>query len=148
MKKTYLEFCSVIYHFYLGKKDNTPAMYAFWASSLMSFANLYVVYDIVRFYIHPKLPFSITLVYLLFGVICIFNYILFFKPANYKKITPKKNSGLYSVFYIVVSVLLIIWISTKHRDRYLQEKQQQKIESRNATTRFQRLDDCSTFIRL
>jgi hypothetical protein len=125
MKNIYFEFCSVIYHFYVRKNDNTPAMYAFGASSLMIFANLYVVYDIVGFYIFPQLPFSITLVYLLFGVICGVNYILVFKPANYKKRTPKKNSGLYSVLYIVVSVLLIIWISTKHRDRYLQEKQQQ-----------------------
>lgn len=130
MRKIYLEFCSVIYHFYVRKKDNMPAMYAFWASSLMIFANIHAIYDIVAFYLFPELPYSIPLVYFLFAVICTANFIFIFKPANYKKRIPQKNSGLYSVIYILVSIMLVIWISTKHRDRYLKEKQQQQIEQR------------------
>lgn len=130
MIKAYLTFCSVIYHFYVRKNDNMPAMYAFGASSLMLFANLFGLYDIVMFYFLPELPFSTTLVFVFFGVICLLNYFLVFSSGHYKEITPGRNSGLYSILYIVISIALVMWISTKHRERNLQEKQRQQVEQR------------------
>jgi len=51
-------------------------------------------------------------------------------PGHYKEIMPGKNSGLYSILYIVISVALLMWISTKNRERNLQEKQGQATEQR------------------
>ncbi|HRH63007.1 MAG TPA: hypothetical protein PLI68_06750 [Bacteroidia bacterium] len=130
MIKAYLTFCSVVYHFYVRKKDNMPVMFTFYASSLMLFANLFGLFDIIMFYIFPEVPFSTTLVFIFFGLICLLNYFLVFQAAHYKEIVPSKNSGLYSVLYIVFSVLLIAWISTKQHDKNLQEKQRQQIEQR------------------
>lgn len=128
MTKSYLTFCSVVYHFYVRKKDNMPVMFTFYASSLILFANIFGLYDIVRFYFLPELPFSTTLVFVIFGAICLLNYFLVFNSENYKEITPRGNSGLYSILYIVISIAFIIWISTKHRERNLQEKQRQHTE--------------------
>jgi len=128
MKNIYLEFCSVVYHFYVGKKDNTPAMYAFWASTAMLFANAFTFYGFLLEFTKLNLTSVNNIVYYLIGAICIVNYFSVFRSGKYKKIIPRKNSGLFAVLYISLSIVFVILISNKHRDSILKEKQQQQIE--------------------
>jgi len=122
MIRAYLTFCSVVYNFYVRRKDTMPGMYSFGASSLMLFANVFGLYDVVMFYFLPELPFSTNLVYFSFFVICLVNYFLVFKFNRFEEITPGRNSGIYSVLYIIISILILIWISNKHRDRNILER--------------------------
>jgi len=128
MIKIYLEFCSVIYHFYVRKKDNMPAMYTFWASSLLLFANIFAIYGILDMYFIANLPSATELVYYIGGIICLVNYFGVIKPARYKSITLHKDSGFYSILYIIFSIILVILIANKHRDIVLKEKENYKTE--------------------
>ena len=121
MKNIYLEFCSVIYHFYVRKNDNTPAMYAFWASTAMLFANAFTLYGCLLEFTKLNLPSINDIVYYLIGFICIVNYFSVFKHAKYKEMIPRKNSGILAVLYIILSIVFVIWISNKHRDGILNE---------------------------
>ncbi len=122
MIKAYLTFCAVIYHFYIRKKDDMPTMYTFGASSLMLFANLFGMYDIIMFYIFPELLISNLSIFTFFGFICLINYLLVFRTGKYRKIVLNKNNRVYSIVYIIFSILLIAWITTKHRERNLAEQ--------------------------
>lgn len=125
MIKSYLTFCSVIYHFYVRKKDNIPVFYVFLASSTVLTANILGIYDIVRYFVLPNLPFSKTFAFIILASTCLLNYLTFIHSGKYKQIYPSKQQGFYSVLYIVLSFGLVIWTANIHRARNLEAKQQQ-----------------------
>jgi hypothetical protein len=121
MIKPYLIFCSVIYHFYVQKKDNTPGIYVFWATSLLLSLNILGVYDTVRYFIYPNLPFTNIILYGSLAMIGITNYLFIIHSGQYKEIKPTKKQGYFSVIYIVISIVFVAWIATLHHDRNFQQ---------------------------
>lgn len=130
MKKAYLIFCSVIYHFYIRKKDNMPIFYTFLASSVVITANMFFIYDIVSYYIFPKLTSSKIFAYIILAVVSLLNYFIIVRHEEYKQIHPSKKHGFNSVLYIIISIGLVIWTANIHRSRNLEAKQQQQIGQR------------------
>lgn len=123
----YLRFCSTIYHFYVGKNDDMPAVYAFFASSFIVFANFFGIYNIITCFFYPSLPSTNNIGYTFASVICFLNYLLVFLPAKYKEVKP--NSGRNTIIYMIVSVALLMVMAKLHHDRNVDAKSNQQIES-------------------
>ncbi len=117
MIKRYLVFCSVIHNFYVRKNESSPWIFVFFGTSLILSFNFLTIYEGLRYFFLPDLPFSKTISFVFFFVIAFLNYMFFIKPAKYKEIIPDKKDGLYSVIYIVITFLLIILIACLHRYR-------------------------------
>lgn len=113
----YLRFCSFIYHFYVRKNENMPELFTFGLSALMAYFNVLTIYDAIKYFWYPELPFSDMLNYCLFGGVAILNYLCIFLPGKYKSVSAKPITGLFSIIYIVVSVAILIWIVMLNRNQ-------------------------------
>jgi hypothetical protein len=128
--RIYLKFCASIYHFYQRKKDSMPDAMAFWLTTTILTANFFAVYDILTYYYFLNFPFSKTLVFSVFGILALLNYIVIFVNGSYKKEKPSSMFGIGVVLYIFCSIGIVIYTATIHRERNLQEKKRQQTEQR------------------
>jgi hypothetical protein len=116
--KLYLKFCSAIYHFY-ARRDNDPGVYTFWVATVVLTANFLGIYDVVSYFIYPNLPFSSIVVFSLLAISAAVVYLFFILPGKYKEIKPTEKSNMYSIVYIIISILFVILIGSLHRSRNL-----------------------------
>ena len=121
----YLRFCSTIYHLYVRKNDDMPAVYAFFASSFIVFANFFGIYNIITYFFYPNLSSTNYVGYTFAGVICFLNYLLVFLPAKYKEVKPKPKSVRNTIIYIIVSVAFLMVMAKLHHDRNVKKQNQQ-----------------------
>ena len=117
MINAYLTFCSVIYHFYVRKKEDIPVFYTFLSSTVILTANVFGIYDIIRYFFFTQLPFSSFVVFSFSGIVALLNYLLFIHHEEYKHIYPSRKQGSYSVLYIVLSIGLVICTANIHNAR-------------------------------
>ncbi len=129
--RIYLNFCASIYRFYVRKEDSMPDAMTFWLSSTILTANFFTIYNFLNYYYLPKLPFSVSIALILFGVIVLINYFIIFNLSSFKEKTPSSSFGFGVILYIIISVAAVIYTGSQQRERNLKEKQRQQIEQRN-----------------
>ncbi len=126
----YLNYCASIYRFYVRKKDRMPEAMTFWLSSTILTSNFFTIYNFLKYYYLPKLPFSVSLAFVFFGVIALINYFLIFYSGSYKEKTPSSSFGFGVILYMIISIAAVIYSGSQQRERNLQLKQRQLIEQR------------------
>lgn len=125
----YLKMCASIYRFYVRHNDGLPDAMVFWLTSTLLTLNFWTVYDIFSYFIFIDLPFSGTLVFIVMGVISLFNYLIFFRDKQYKEVVPPKNFGYKVVAYMTISVLFMAATAKLHHDRNVKLKEVLQIEN-------------------
>jgi hypothetical protein len=112
------------------KKDRMPEAMTFWLSSTILTSNFFTIYNFLKYYYLPKLPFSVSLAFVFFGVIALINYFLIFYSGSYKEKTPSSSFGFGVILYMIISIAAVIYSGSQQRERNLQLKQRQLIEQR------------------
>lgn len=128
MMNLYLIFCASIYRFYVRKNDKLPEAITFWLTTTILTANFFAVYDFIRYYWITRLPFNLILVFIFFGTISFVNYFAIFFKALYKEKTPSSLFNRGVVFYIIISIIVVIYIGSLHRERNLNVIHKQNME--------------------
>jgi len=113
----YLTFCAAIYHFYVRKKDDTPAGYALVLSTLMICLNIMTILFFVELFFPQSIIIPKVYAYYLMGFIGVLNYLLVFRTGRYKEIQPTSKQNWASIFYIVISFTLCILVAKVGHDR-------------------------------
>jgi len=129
----YLNFCASIHRFYVRKKDRMPDAMTFWLSSAILTANFFTIYNFLNYYYLPKLPFSVGIAFVFFGVIASINYFIIFYSGSFKEKTPSSSFGFGVILYMIISVAAVIYTGSQQRERNLQENQRRQIEQRQRT---------------
>lgn len=102
-----------------------PDAMAYWLTTTILTANFFAVYDFLRYYGYAKLPFNVVFAFIVFGIIAMLNYIIIFVNGSYKEEKPSAKFGIGVVIYMLISIGVVIYIGSLHRERNLIEKQQQ-----------------------
>jgi hypothetical protein len=129
----YLNFCASIHSFYVRKKDRMPDAMTFWLSSTILTANFFTIYNLLNYYYLPKLPFSVGIVFVFFGVIASINYFIIFYSGSFKEKTPSSSFGFGVILYMIISVAAVIYTGSQQREKNLKDNQRQQIEQRQRT---------------
>ena len=117
--KLYLKICSSVYYFYNRRKDSLPEAMTLWVTTLILTLNLITIYDFLRFYFFKELPNNIGLGFIVFILVALVNYIFVIRKAYFKDISPTKKTGLFIIFYIILTFALLVYIGSLHREQNL-----------------------------
>lgn len=105
-----------------------PEAMTFWLSSTILTANFFAIYNLLSYYYFTGFPFSIVIAFIIFGVIALLNYFVIFSSGLFKEKTPSTIFGFGVVIYMIISVVLVIYAGSLHRERNIREKQRQQVE--------------------
>lgn len=84
--------------------------------------NVLTIYEIVRYFWYPALPFSKGFNYGLAFTVAILNYLFVFLSGRYKSFSLKAKTNLFAIIYIIISFIVLLWILTLHHDMNVEMK--------------------------